>query len=115
MTKMPTTNTDIAIRVAQEGVHSSVQRFGSAIEQLANKVGDSADTIKHVKELAQKPHDVYVNLKEKVEEAVAVVRKNPTPYAVAVASIAVAFGIFLWVRSEDPHWKFPRHIGIKAG
>lgn len=112
MTKMPTTNPDIAIRVAQEGVHSSVQRFGSALEHLANKVGDSADTIQHVKELAQKPHDFYVNLKEKTEEAVSVVRKNPAPYAVAVASIAVALGIFLWVRSEDPDWEFPRDIGI---
>lgn len=112
MTKMPSINPDITVRVAQEGVHSSVQRFGDALEKLANKVGDSADTIHHVKELAQKPHDIYVNLKEKAEDALATVRKNPAPYAVAVAGIAVALGVFLWVRSEDPHWEFPHDIGI---
>lgn len=112
MTKTPLINEDISVRVAQESVHSSVERFGHALEKLANKVGDSANTIQHVKEIAQKPHDLYVGLKEKADEAVALVRKNPAPYAVAVAGIAVALGIFLWVRAEDPHWEFPRNIGI---
>ena len=108
MIKIPSIDLESSVRAAQEGVHSSVERFGHALEQLAHKVGDSANTIQHVKEIAQKPHDLYLNLKEKADDAVTIVRKNPAPYAVAVAGIAAALAVFLWVRAEDPHWEFPK-------
>ncbi len=112
MNKTTSISIDSSIRVAKEDVDSSVKRFEMALGQLANKVEDSAQKIQHVKDIANKPKDLVINLKNRAVWVTQTVQKNPAPYLVAAAGIAGAVGLVLWVRSQKYHWEFPKDIGI---
>lgn len=103
MNKAQFINPDSSAQLAQEGVEYSVKRFENALEKLMAKVEDSAQIIQHVENIANKPKDLLLNLKHKTEAAVDMIRRNPAPYFIAVAGIASAVGIFLWVRSQKDY------------
>lgn len=103
--KVQSTSLESGIMNAKENVNSSVKRFEQALEQLANKVEDSAHTIEQVKSLARKPKDIALAVKDRAVWAAKTVAENPLPYLVAVASIAGAYWL---LRTRKSHWEFPK-------
>lgn len=111
MIKIPLTNAekDISIRAAQDGFASSVKRFENALELLAEKVEDSAQQFKIVKEIVNTPKDIAVAVKARAEWVAQAVKRNPAGYLIAAVTI---IGAYWWLRSQKIHWAFPDDLEV---
>ncbi|OFZ29313.1 MAG: hypothetical protein A2622_07815 [Bdellovibrionales bacterium RIFCSPHIGHO2_01_FULL_40_29] len=103
------------ITAAKTGLEMSVQRFGMALDNLANRVGVTADSIHQVQEMVGAPKRMILNAKGTIqdysERAITKVRENPRPFLmVAVGVIGLGALLYYGVRRPDSLKRLARYL-----
>ncbi len=91
------------LAAAQTSVSMNVQRLEMAFDHLAEKVGLTAQSVQHAKDLVSAPKRFFLNAKGTVtdfsNQAITSVKKNPRPFfAAAVGIVGVGFLLYFVFR-----------------
>jgi hypothetical protein len=90
-----------SVRHAESAVDSSINRFESAMEHLADRVEDTSHKLQHVMDLVERQQDELLHLKDRAKQAIepmrpyiAQLQRNPRPYILgAVSFVAALFAL----------------------